>query len=115
MILVLFIPALIFESAFSTDYHTILKEKDQAFMLAVPGVVINTVLTGGVVHYFNDYNWFWSFSFMFGAIVCFCLSEQNTPYVRCLYLCRSVQQILSQWYETFRISLSLSPSLLFTP
>merc|ERR1719410_2212097 len=49
-------------------------------MMAGPGVIINTLLVGGVMHYFADsissysdendgYGWIWSFCFMFGTIV----------------------------------------------
>merc|ERR1719410_2559417 len=49
-------------------------------MMAGPGVIINTLLVGGVMHYFADsissysdendgYEWIWSFCFMFGTIV----------------------------------------------
>ena len=81
MVLSLFIPGLIFESAFNTSYHIFLKEAQQAAMLAGPGVVVNSLLIGGVMHYFahsislfsniddDGYNWSWSFSIMFGAIV----------------------------------------------
>ena len=69
MILVLFIPGLIFESAFNTNYHIFVKEREQALMLAGPGVIVNTMLIGGVMKYFNDYSWPWSFCFMFGSIV----------------------------------------------
>ena len=81
MVLSLFIPGLIFESAFNTNYHIFLKEAQQAAMLAGPGVLVNALLIGGVMHYFahgislfstiddDGYNWSWSFSIMFGAIV----------------------------------------------
>ena len=81
MVLSLFIPGLIFESAFNTNYHIFLKESQQAAMLAGPGVLVNALLIGGVMHYFahsislfsdiddDGYDWSWSFSIMFGAIV----------------------------------------------
>ncbi len=50
MVLSLFIPGLIFESAFHTNYHIFLKEAQQAAMLAGPGVVVNALLIGGVMH-----------------------------------------------------------------
>eukprot|EP01084_Bolivina_argentea_P109634 195969_1 len=81
MVLSLFIPGLIFESAFNTNYHIFLKESKQAMMLAGPGVLVNAMLIGGVMHYFahgiskfskvdaDGYDWTWSFSIMFGSIV----------------------------------------------
>ena len=80
MVLALFIPALIFESAFSTSYHIFLKELPQASMMAGPGVIVNSLLVGGMMHYMAEsvseygedkdgYEWSWSFCFMFGTIV----------------------------------------------
>eukprot|EP01084_Bolivina_argentea_P291658 501282_1 len=83
MVLSLFIPGLIFESAFNTNYHIFLKEAQQAAMLAGPGVLVNALLIGGVMHYFahsislfsdpsidtDGYDWSWSFSIMFGSII----------------------------------------------
>ncbi len=81
MVLSLFIPGLIFESAFNTNYHIFLKETQQAAMLAGPGVLVNAILIGGVMHYFahsistfstidtDGYDWSWSFCFMFGSFV----------------------------------------------
>lgn len=81
MILMLFIPGLIFESGFNTNWHIFLKESQQALLLAGPGVVLNACLIGGVMHYFahyislfskideDGYDWSWSFSIMFGSIV----------------------------------------------
>ena len=64
-----FIPSLIFESAFSVNYHTISREFVQALLLAGPGVLINTSLTAVFVKYCFPYNWSWSQSTLFGAIV----------------------------------------------
>mmetsp|Transcript_39434 Transcript_39434/g.64518 ORF Transcript_39434/g.64518 Transcript_39434/m.64518 type:complete len:960 (+) Transcript_39434:48-2927(+) len=81
MVLSIFIPGLIFESAFNTNYHIFLKEAKQAALLAGPGVVWNALLVGGLMHYFAHsisalsgvearvYNWSWSFSIMFGSMV----------------------------------------------
>ena len=64
-----FIPALIFESAFSVNYHTISREFTQALLLAGPGVLINSSLTAVFVKYVFPYDWTWSESTLFGAIV----------------------------------------------
>ena len=42
-----FLPVLIFESAFNTDFHTLLNELSQILVLAVPGVLCGTALTAG--------------------------------------------------------------------
>ena len=81
MVLALFIPGLIFESAYSTSFHIFMKELPQAAMMAGPGVILNTILVGGFMHYMAEsiselgkeydggYEWTWSFCFMFGTIV----------------------------------------------
>jgi len=82
MVLALFIPGLIFESAYSTSYHIFMKELPQAAMMAGPGVLVNTLLVGGFMRYLAEsiskaswgentegYGWSWSFCFMFGTIV----------------------------------------------
>merc|ERR1719433_2431027 len=45
VLLTLFIPPLIFESAFSSSFHTITKESGQALLLALPGVAIAILVT----------------------------------------------------------------------
>ena len=69
LVLFIFIPGLLFESAFDADYHTFSKEMNQALLLAGPGVVVNTFLTGILMKYCTDYAWSWSIALMFGAIV----------------------------------------------
>jgi NhaP-type Na+/H+ or K+/H+ antiporter len=44
-ILIIFIPALIYESAFGTDWHTFKRELAQTLLLAGPGVIVSTILT----------------------------------------------------------------------
>ena len=51
MILMIFIPGLIFESAFNPNYHIFVEEAEQASMLVGPGILINSFLTG-VMYYF---------------------------------------------------------------
>ena len=67
-LLAAFIPGLIFESAFNTNFHIVNREFSQALLLAGPGVMINTGLTATFVHYVIPYEWDWSQSIMFGAI-----------------------------------------------
>eukprot|EP01084_Bolivina_argentea_P004719 8945_1 len=45
VLLGIFIPPLIFESAFGTDFHVIRREFVQALLLAGPGVIINVIFT----------------------------------------------------------------------
>jgi len=42
MILLLFLPALLFESAFNTDWHIFKVELPQVLLLAGPALLINT-------------------------------------------------------------------------
>lgn len=69
LMLNIFLPALIFESAFSTSFHVIKRELSQILLLAGPGVAISMSLTAIVSRYCLDYSWPWSACFMFGAIV----------------------------------------------
>jgi NhaP-type Na+/H+ or K+/H+ antiporter len=50
-ILIIFIPALIYESAFGTDFHMFRRELPSILLLAIPGVVISTVLTAITAKY----------------------------------------------------------------
>ena len=67
-LLAAFIPGLIFESAFNTNFHIVNHEFSQALLLAGPGVLINTALTATFVHYAIPYGWDWSQCVMFGSI-----------------------------------------------
>lgn len=69
LFLLIFLPALIFESAFSVNFHIIKREASQALTLAGPGVIISMILTAVVARYVFDYNWSWTTSLMFGAIM----------------------------------------------
>jgi NhaP-type Na+/H+ or K+/H+ antiporter len=44
-ILLVFIPALIYESAYGSDFHLFRREIVSILLLAIPGVVISTILT----------------------------------------------------------------------
>jgi NhaP-type Na+/H+ or K+/H+ antiporter len=70
-ILIIFIPALIYESAFGTDVHMFRREILSILLLAVPGVVISTILTAITAMYILDYSdtFGWSEALMFGAIL----------------------------------------------
>eukprot|EP00466_Bigelowiella_natans_P003597 jgi/Bigna1/134069/aug1.23_g8777 len=69
LLLQLFLPALIFESAFSSSYHIIKREFAQALLLAGPGVVISMILSCLAARYCFDYNWDWTTALLFGAIL----------------------------------------------
>eukprot|EP00808_Paulinella_micropora_P029712 g12313.t1 len=69
LMLLLFLPALIFESAFTVNFHTFSHEAVQALLLAVPGVVISAALTAVFVWYvFRPYyDWSIPVCLMFGS------------------------------------------------
>jgi len=71
MILLLFIPALIFESSFSTDWHILRKELPQILTLAGPGVLVSTALSAVSIMVIMQYNdvFNWKEALMFGAIL----------------------------------------------
>ena len=49
--LMLFLPALIFESAFSCDYHTFKMQFGKIFLLAFPMLMASTFTTAAAVYY----------------------------------------------------------------
>eukprot|EP00127_Corallochytrium_limacisporum_P004199 Clim_evm144s157 gene=Clim_evmTU144s157 len=69
IILFVFIPALIFESAYGVNVHTFGKIFDQALLLAGPGVVINICIMAVVAHEAFGYDWSWDLSFLLGSIL----------------------------------------------
>ena len=71
MILLIFIPALIFESAFNADWHIFKIELAQVLVLAGPLLVGSAFLTAVSMRYVLGYdgNFTWNASVMFGAIV----------------------------------------------
>merc|ERR1719242_212889 len=69
LLLGIFIPPLIFESAFGAEYHVIRREFWQAVLLAFPGVVINVLLTTLFCLYVLQYHWSWWEALTFSSIV----------------------------------------------
>ena len=74
LILYVFLPTLIFEAAFAMDVHTFKKSFTNAFMLAVPGIIIALVLTGAIVMGMKASGmgfaaWGWTMALLFGAVV----------------------------------------------
>ena len=69
LLLLVFLPTLIFESAFIMDFHTFKKTIFQALLLAGPGLLITTVLTAVMARYVFTYNWTWVTAIMFGAVL----------------------------------------------
>ncbi len=74
LILYIFIPALIFEAAFSLDIHTFKKIAPNAVILAVPGLIAAMFLTGFVVMGVQKsglglHQWDWMTALMFGVVI----------------------------------------------
>jgi NhaP-type Na+/H+ or K+/H+ antiporter len=69
LILHIFLPALIFESAFSINYHIFYRELPQSLTLAGPGVILAVGFTSLVAKYVFPYQWDWDVALMFGSIV----------------------------------------------
>ncbi len=74
LILYIFLPTLIFEAAFAMDVHTFKKTSANAFILAVPGIIVAIVLTALIVVGMKMVgiglnNWSWAMALLFGAVV----------------------------------------------
>lgn len=69
LILLLFLPTLIFESAFSMDPHLFKRMLKQIIVLAVPGLMISTALTAVFTFYLFPWQWSWTVCFLFGALI----------------------------------------------
>jgi sodium/hydrogen exchanger 10/11 len=69
--LILFLPALIFESAFSSDWHTFKMQLSKILILAFPMLMAATFLTALVMFYILDYGKVMSFTdcVVFGSII----------------------------------------------
>lgn len=69
LILLLFLPTLIFESAFSMDPHLFKRMSKQIMVLAVPGLILSTALTAVFTFYLFPWQWSWTVCFLFGALI----------------------------------------------
>jgi sodium/hydrogen exchanger 10/11 len=69
LILYIFLPTLVFESAFGMDVHTFKKTLIQSIILAGPGLGFCTILTALIGRYIFAYDWGWMQSLMFGCIM----------------------------------------------
>lgn len=70
-ILLVFLPALIFECAFSTNWYTFKREIGQILLLATTAVVVSSVLTAVVIRYVLGFQaeFDWYSALMLGAIL----------------------------------------------
>lgn len=70
LILFIFLPTLIFEAAFAIDFHTFKKSVVNALILAVPGMIIATLMTAFAMLFTLDLpGWSLYIAILFGAMV----------------------------------------------
>ena len=69
LMLFLFLPTLIFESAFVMDLHTFRKTVGQAIVMAGPGFLLITFLTAILARYVFPYNWSWLTALLFATLL----------------------------------------------
>jgi solute carrier family 9 (sodium/hydrogen exchanger), member 10/11 len=69
--LILFLPALIFESAFSSDWHTFRMQLSKILILAFPMLLAATFLSATVMYYVLNYQCVMTFTecVVFGSII----------------------------------------------
>ena len=69
LLLYSFLPALLFGDVMKLNIHHFKQTIKQALLLAGPGVLLSTFLTGSVIHYILPYNWSYALSMAMGAIL----------------------------------------------
>nr|XP_033512964.1 sodium/hydrogen exchanger 7-like isoform X4 [Nicotiana tomentosiformis] len=69
LLLAVFLPALLFESAFSMEVHQIKRCAVQMILLAGPGVLISTFCLGSALKLAFPYNWSWQTSLLLGGLL----------------------------------------------
>ena len=69
LILFVFLPTLIFESAFAMEVHLFRRMFLQIATLAVPGLMLSTGLTAGLAKWAFPWDWDWALCLMFGALI----------------------------------------------
>jgi len=69
LIMFLFLPTLIFESAFVMEVHLFQRAFMQILILAVPGLLISSVLTGMLAKMLFPWNWSWPVALLFGSLI----------------------------------------------
>ena len=77
LILFIFLPALIFEGAMSTDYYVFRHQFPGGMTMAFPGMLLQVVLIALVGMYVFPYGWGWAESLMFGAMYALRLSRSQ--------------------------------------
>ncbi|CAM9476498.1 unnamed protein product [Chrysoparadoxa australica] len=66
---IIFLPVLIFRSAFSADFHTMSAELSQILFLAFPGMLLGVIITASIFHEVLPYQWDWNISLVAASIL----------------------------------------------
>ncbi len=71
LIIFVFLPALVFESAFDLDVHAFKKELGGILIFAIPALLMSTVLVGLWMLWVSSLGWHWSLmsALVFGALI----------------------------------------------
>jgi Na+/H+ antiporter len=71
LIIFVFLPALVFESAFDLDAHAFRKELGGILVFAIPALLVSTVLVGAWAFFISGlaWNWTWMTALVFGALI----------------------------------------------
>lgn len=69
LLMFLFLPTLIFESAFAVEVHLFRRIFLQIVILAVPGLIVSIAVTALLVKMALPFEWSWPIAFMFGALI----------------------------------------------
>ncbi|XP_043921995.1 sodium/hydrogen exchanger 10 [Protopterus annectens] len=91
----IFTPVLVFRTAFQMEKHAFLKSFSQGILLAVPGLLINCLLTAFLAVKVYPYNWDWYTGMLFGAILSSTDSTVTTDLLKNLGTSRALTQIVS--------------------
>jgi CPA1 family monovalent cation:H+ antiporter len=70
LIIYIFLPALIFGDSMTLNFYHLRENLKAASLLAAPGALFCALVTAVFVKYTLPYNWGWSISLLFGAIMC---------------------------------------------
>ena len=69
LLLFLFLPTLIFESAFAMETHLFRRLANQIALLAIPVLVVAVLLTAGLLRWLLPWEWSWPLCLLFGALI----------------------------------------------
>lgn len=64
------LPAILYEDSSGVNWHVMKKVLPSAILLAIPGVILNALLTGAIVKFFfGTIDWAWDTAFLMGSIL----------------------------------------------